>query len=314
LEQPAKPTQIIIARSRSSATEPDGIAVFIVATAPADAVVRPPWRCRSPYDGSACSADDAASDGAAGAACCQASDDGSGSGPDQTTGNSAIPGVVCVATGKRSGQGNTDKQRFHWTVSSVSNDHVSKARDQITDRRPTCTLPMISKSPVPALASETAEPNQWRAYGNGHSRNDLDQSVQPLLCEAVAMKYPTKPIWTALAAGAICIFGVQSFSHAMPADAQRPDNRESARVGRDVAKRYCAGCHAIGRTGSSPNPKAPRFALIAELYPDNNPANVLTDGTVIRHPGMPEFRMLPAETDGLVAYLRRISRQWNLRR
>jgi mono/diheme cytochrome c family protein len=161
------------------------------------------------------------------------------------------------------------------------------------------------------MVSGTTEANQKRAYGDGHSRSDLDQSALLLPCEAVTMKYPTKPIWAALAAGAICIFGVHSLSHAMPADAQKPDNRESARIGREVAKQYCAGCHAIGRTGDSPNPKAPRFPLIAERYPGNNPANELIDGTVVRHPGMPEFRMLPAETDGLVAYLRRISRQWN---
>lgn len=97
---------------------------------------------------------------------------------------------------------------------------------------------------------------------------------------------------------------------AMPADAQRPENRASAKIGEGVAKQYCSGCHAIGRTGRSPNPRAPRFPLIAERYPDGNPAPVLIDGTVVRHPGMPEFRLLEHETDGLVAYIRRISRRW----
>lgn len=45
-------------------------------------------------------------------------------------------------------------------------------------------------------------------------------------------------------------------------------------------------------------------------YRDNNPAPVLVDGTVVRHPGMPEFTLLSYETDGLVAYIRRISRSW----
>ncbi|MCX7324538.1 MAG: cytochrome c [Hyphomicrobiales bacterium] len=96
----------------------------------------------------------------------------------------------------------------------------------------------------------------------------------------------------------------------MPADAQRPENAPSAAVGRAVAKAHCARCHAISRHGQSPNSKAPRFPLIAERYADNNPAPVLIDGTVIRHPGMPEFNLLEHETDGLVAYLRRISRKW----
>jgi mono/diheme cytochrome c family protein len=99
-------------------------------------------------------------------------------------------------------------------------------------------------------------------------------------------------------------------SFAMPADAQRPENSESARIGRQVAQQHCARCHAIGRRGPSPNAKAPRFPLIAERFAGNNPAPVLIDGTVVRHPGMPEFSLLEHETDGLVAYIRRISRNY----
>lgn len=97
---------------------------------------------------------------------------------------------------------------------------------------------------------------------------------------------------------------------AMPADAQRPENVESVMTGREVAQRLCSACHAIDATGASPNPKSPPFPLIAERYRDNNPAPVLVDGTVVRHPGMPEFTLLSYETDGLVAYIRRISRSW----
>lgn len=97
---------------------------------------------------------------------------------------------------------------------------------------------------------------------------------------------------------------------AMPADAQRPENAESAEVGKRVAQQYCSRCHAIEATGLSPNPKSPQFPLIAERYPNGNPAPVLIDGTVVRHPGMPEFSLLANETDGLVAYIRRISRKW----
>ena len=97
---------------------------------------------------------------------------------------------------------------------------------------------------------------------------------------------------------------------AMPADAQRPENAESAEVGKRVAQQYCSRCHAIEATGLSPNPKSPPFPLIAERSPNGNPAPVLIDGTVVRHPGMPEFSLLANETDGLVAYIRRISRKW----
>jgi mono/diheme cytochrome c family protein len=97
---------------------------------------------------------------------------------------------------------------------------------------------------------------------------------------------------------------------AMPADDQRPDNLESVQIGRNVAREHCSSCHAIGPAGKSPNPRAPRFPLIAERYPNNNPAPDLVDGIVIRHPGMPEFRLIEEETDGLVAYLRNVSRKY----
>ncbi|MGL5139315.1 MAG: c-type cytochrome [Beijerinckiaceae bacterium] len=101
-----------------------------------------------------------------------------------------------------------------------------------------------------------------------------------------------------------------STAFAMPADDQRPDNVKSVRIGRTVAATHCAACHAIGRKGSSPNPKAPRFPLIAERYPADNPAIDLVDGIVIRHRGMPEFRLTEDQTDGLVAYLRNVSRKY----
>jgi mono/diheme cytochrome c family protein len=97
-------------------------------------------------------------------------------------------------------------------------------------------------------------------------------------------------------------------SLAMPADDQRPDNLESVRIGRMTAREHCARCHAIGRRGASPNRKAPPFRLIAERYPGANPAPDLAEGIVTRHPGMPEFRLTLEETDGLIAYLRNVSR------
>jgi hypothetical protein len=65
-----------------------------------------------------------------------------------------------------------------------------------------------------------------------------------------------------------------------------------------------------GPEGQSPNLTAPRFPLIAERYRNNNPAPDLVDGFVIRHPGMPEFRMTEEDTDGLVAYLQNVSRKY----
>ncbi|MCX7341625.1 MAG: c-type cytochrome [Hyphomicrobiales bacterium] len=123
-------------------------------------------------------------------------------------------------------------------------------------------------------------------------------------------QWPVRTSIRAASLGSLVLLVAADLAVGMPADAQRPENAQSAAVGRTVAKTHCARCHAINRHGHSPNAKAPRFPLIAERYANNNPAPVLIDGTVIRHPGMPEFRLLEHETDGLVAYLRRISRKW----
>ncbi len=116
--------------------------------------------------------------------------------------------------------------------------------------------------------------------------------------------------WRIAALVGLALVGSPLAVKAMPADAQRPDNAESAAIGKQVAQRHCGGCHAIEASGASPNPKAPPFPLIAERYPGDNPAPVLIDGTVVRHPGMPEFNLIEHETDGLVAYIRRVSRRW----
>jgi mono/diheme cytochrome c family protein len=116
--------------------------------------------------------------------------------------------------------------------------------------------------------------------------------------------------WRIAALVGLALVGSTLAVQAMPADAQRPDNAESAAIGKQVAQRHCGGCHAIEASGASPNPKAPPFPLIAERYPGANPAPVLIDGTVVRHPGMPEFNLIEHETDGLVAYIRRVSRRW----
>jgi mono/diheme cytochrome c family protein len=124
------------------------------------------------------------------------------------------------------------------------------------------------------------------------------------------IKHLRFPVVCAVMAVPLAIGLAPAPARAMPADAQRPENAESARIGERVAREHCSRCHAIGKTGQSPNPKSPPFPLIAERYRNNNPAPVLIDGTVVRHPGMPEFTMLSYETDGLVAYIRRISRKW----
>jgi mono/diheme cytochrome c family protein len=160
--------------------------------------------------------------------------------------------------------------------------------------------PMATSHPAALMANHDT-PAWWKFSARG-------------CCTFVARRLPIliatiRFLMIAWAGTCICAVTMQP-GHAMPADAQRPDNAESVAIGKSVAQQHCGGCHAIEASGASPNPKAPPFPLIAERYPSDNPAPVLIDGTVVRHPGMPEFNLIENETDGLVAYIRRVSRRW----
>ena len=73
--------------------------------------------------------------------------------------------------------------------------------------------------------------------------------------------------------------------------------------GEALARSSCAGCHAIGRQGSSPNPKAPPFALIV----NQQDLNAATLSTWLRdahnYPREMDFSVDAGEVDELVAYM-----------
>jgi mono/diheme cytochrome c family protein len=78
-------------------------------------------------------------------------------------------------------------------------------------------------------------------------------------------------------------------------------------VGQRFARRACAGCHAIGVSGTSPNPLAPPFRRL--------PARLGGDRLELRlqaisrhgHRAMPPIYMTPAERRGVAAYIRAVS-------
>lgn len=76
--------------------------------------------------------------------------------------------------------------------------------------------------------------------------------------------------------------------------------------GRAIAERNCASCHAIGRSGDSPNPAAPLFRSVLSRYKAEVLANELIQGMRVAHAPMPQFQFNPAATDSLIAYLRSV--------
>ncbi|MEQ8966918.1 MAG: cytochrome c [Azospirillaceae bacterium] len=95
------------------------------------------------------------------------------------------------------------------------------------------------------------------------------------------------------------------FLGALPAAAGAADG-PAAEHGREIAERLCAGCHAVGETGDSPEAAAPPFRTLHEKWPVEYLAEALAEGIVVGHEAdvsMPEFRFEPAEIDALIAYL-----------
>jgi mono/diheme cytochrome c family protein len=87
--------------------------------------------------------------------------------------------------------------------------------------------------------------------------------------------------------------------------AEQPTREALAADGREIAQSQCASCHAIGSTGESPNPTAPRFDSLLERYRADVLEEELIEGVRVAHP-MPEFQLNPQGVDALVAYLQSI--------
>lgn len=83
-------------------------------------------------------------------------------------------------------------------------------------------------------------------------------------------------------------------------------DREQQR-GKALLEGLCGRCHAVNRTGKSPNGDAPPFRTFgdAKLY-DNDFGQRLQDGLTTIHPDMPTFRFSREDAEAAVNYLKSI--------
>ncbi|MDI1344574.1 MAG: cytochrome c [Pseudolabrys sp.] len=86
-----------------------------------------------------------------------------------------------------------------------------------------------------------------------------------------------------------------------PAFAQDPSD-----TGRALLQQSCASCHAIGKTGDSPNAGAPPFRTLGRSYDLDTFPRQLQRGVVSGHPDMPEFKFNEADARAAGVYLRSI--------
>lgn len=86
--------------------------------------------------------------------------------------------------------------------------------------------------------------------------------------------------------------------------------QSSRSAGEKLVKAQCAPCHAIARTGASPNPKAPPLREIARKYKPEDLEEAFAEGIMVGHqsPDMPAFELEPAQIDALTSYLRALKR------
>ncbi|MEZ5924912.1 MAG: tetratricopeptide repeat protein [Hyphomicrobiaceae bacterium] len=74
-------------------------------------------------------------------------------------------------------------------------------------------------------------------------------------------------------------------------------------LGKSLAERTCAFCHAVGEKGVSPNPKAPPFRVLSERHPALSLREPLSRGIAAPHDEMPKFELSDDEVDGMIAYI-----------
>ena len=86
-----------------------------------------------------------------------------------------------------------------------------------------------------------------------------------------------------------------------PADAASDPKR-----GETLLMRDCARCHAVGRTGESPQKEAPAFRTLGKRYPVESLEEALGEGIMSGHPDMPEFKYDADDVGGIIAYLKSI--------
>jgi cytochrome c len=86
----------------------------------------------------------------------------------------------------------------------------------------------------------------------------------------------------------------------------RAENADAAH-GREIAEANCGRCHALGRTGDSPLPKAPPFRDLGKRYPVEQLAEALAEGMVTGHAEMPEIAFEPDEVGALLAFLEELN-------
>lgn len=89
-----------------------------------------------------------------------------------------------------------------------------------------------------------------------------------------------------------------------PAPATARAEHGDVQLGFAFAQEHCSSCHAILKTGESPEKLAPPFRELHLRYPVDDLGEALGQGIRTGHPMMPEIRLDPDQVGDLLAYLK----------
>jgi cytochrome c len=91
--------------------------------------------------------------------------------------------------------------------------------------------------------------------------------------------------------------------------AGQPAIAQALKHGEELLNRNCAACHAVARTGESPNKLAPPFRTLGQRYPIESLEEALGEGIMSGHPDMPEFSFDAGDVGAIIAYLKSIQQR-----
>jgi cytochrome c len=84
------------------------------------------------------------------------------------------------------------------------------------------------------------------------------------------------------------------------------DTNRAERQGESLLSQHCSMCHAIRRSGGSPNREAPPFRTLSKRFPIESLSEALGKGRFTGHPNMPEFAFSPRDVGAILSYLQSI--------
>ena len=101
---------------------------------------------------------------------------------------------------------------------------------------------------------------------------------------------------------------VMAVALALAAAMQPAAAADDLKLGEALLTRNCGSCHAIGRSGDSPQKDAPAFRTLGSRYPIESLEEALGEGMMAGHPEMAEFKYDSDDVGAIIAYLKSIQK------